>query len=75
MPEPGEVWETVIEMVGDKIRPIQSQRKDGQKISVKDGFIYAGENGKQLGSIRWRNTGDATRPLGRCSADRSAARM
>jgi hypothetical protein len=68
MPEPGEIWETVIEKTGDKIRPIQSHRGDGQKISVKDGFIYTKEDGKDLGSMQWRNTGEATLPLERCPA-------
>jgi hypothetical protein len=75
MPAPGEIWETVIEKAGDKIRPIQSQRKDGQKISVKDGFLYTSEDGKGPGSMQWRNTGEATLPLERCPAAAGGTRM
>jgi hypothetical protein len=75
MPQPGEVWETVIEKAGDKIRPIQSQSQDGRKISVKDGFIYTGEDDKDQGSMQWRNTGEATLPLERCPAGSGGAPM
>ena len=63
MPEPGEIWETVIEKLGPKIRPIQSIRQDGRKILVKDGFIYDANESVPGG---WRNTLKATIPLERC---------
>ena len=73
MPEPGEVWETVIEKSGDRIRPMLSQRQDGQKISVKDGLIYNGAIAPDGHSVVWRNSGKATLPLARCSSDSAAA--
>ena len=63
MPEAGEVWETAIEKLGSKIRPVQSIRQDGQKILVKDGFIYDADESLTGG---WRNTRKATIPLEKC---------
>jgi hypothetical protein len=63
MPESGEIWETVIEKLGPKIRPLQSIRQDGQKILVKDGFIYDPDKSATGG---WRNTQKATIALERC---------
>ena len=63
MPEAGEIWETVIEKLGSKIRPLQSIRQDGQKILVKDGLIYDSDESVIGG---WRNTQKATVPLERC---------
>ena len=63
MPEAGEIWETVIEKLGSKIRPLQSIRRDGQKILVKDGFIYDSDESMTGG---WRNTQKATISLERC---------
>src|SRR5437899_10876510 len=57
MPEPGEVWETGLAKLGGKIRPVHSQRRDGGKISVKDGFIYSGEAAKPGGAVVWQSTG------------------
>jgi len=68
MPEPGEIWETVIEKLGDKIRPIESRRQDGEKIQVKGGFIFDGASTGDGRPIVWRNTGKETLPLSRCEA-------
>ena len=68
MPQPGEIWETVIEKLDDKIRPIESRRQDGQKVQVKGGFIYDGASAGDGGSIVWRNTGKETVLLSRCEA-------
>jgi hypothetical protein len=68
MPAPGEIWETGLAKLGGKIRPMHSQRQDGGKIAVKDGFIYTAEEPKPGGAVAWRNTGKATLPLQRCTA-------
>jgi hypothetical protein len=72
MPQPGEVWETGLAKFGAKIRPVHSQRQDGGKISVKDGFIYTGEAPQGGGAVVWQNTGQATVPLEKCPAASSA---
>lgn len=67
MPEPGEAWETVLVKSGDKIRSLQSQRLDGAKVLVRDGFYYAADDNVPGRPIIWRRTDQATPPFGRCS--------
>jgi hypothetical protein len=68
MPEPGETWETIMEKTGKTIRPIQSMRQDGEKILVKDGFIYDADDPPGGGAIIWHNSEKATVPLHQCAA-------
>lgn len=72
MPQPGEAWETVLEKLGDKIRSMQSQRADGGKVLVRDGFYYTADDTVPNRPIVWRRTDQTTPLFGRCS-DRAAA--
>jgi len=72
MPDPGETWETILEKVDGKIRSLQSQRQDGQKVLARDGFYYVADE-KQAGvPLVWRKTDQPTRFFARCN---TAARL
>jgi len=73
MPEPGEVWETLLVKLGDKIRSLQSQRLDGQKVLVRDGFYYAADDSVPGRPILWRRTDQATPLFGRCPGNAASA--
>jgi hypothetical protein len=73
MPQPGEIWVTTLAKTDNKIRPLASQRQDGQKVSVRGGFIYSGEPVRNTTTLVWRSTGKATVPLERCPAGHSGA--
>jgi hypothetical protein len=66
MPVPGERWETVLLKVGDKFRSWRSQRLDGAKILVRDGFNYEAEASPVGGPLLWRKTDEATPLFARC---------
>jgi len=53
----GEVWEIVYEKQGARLKVLELERQDGQKIVVKDGFQYRPAGGWKEFPTTWENTG------------------
>jgi hypothetical protein len=68
LPQDGESWQLVLEKVGGKIKPFSTQRGDGRKISVKDGFIYEHPTTVKIGETQpdYVNTGRPAALLEKC---------
>lgn len=69
MPVPGERWETILQKVGRGFRAWRSQRLDGGKVLVRDGFDYEAEQSPVGGPTIWRKTDAATPPFGPCRSE------
>lgn len=73
MPEPGETWETELLIEGGKIRSLASQRADGRKVLVRNGFYYAADDAVPGRPTVWRKTDQETPYFVRCPANPKAA--
>ncbi len=43
----GEIWQTVYERIGKKMRVMEIEREDGKKVVVKNGYFYETREGKE----------------------------
>ena len=65
LPQPGEVWEIVYVKVGNKFQIFSTEQKDGDKLSVRDGFQFIPKDDGQ-GGFSMENSGVRMPPLEKC---------